>query len=104
MFCTTDAPRCEKHQCLAVQSHRRFPLMVRCQRSQVCNNCFRVFVVEAAGWHRWASWQSWYPSPVIKVAGLMRFEKPIEQDGDAVLVEEGNTPPREIASRLLGPA
>jgi hypothetical protein len=34
----------------------------------------------------------------------MRFEKPIEQDGDAVLVEEGNTPPREIASGLLGPS
>src|SRR6516225_975729 len=79
MFCTTDAPRCEKHQCLAVQSHRRFPLMVRCQRPQVCNNCFRVFVVEAVGWHRWATWQSLYPSPVIKVAGPMSFEKPMQQ-------------------------
>ena len=28
----------------------------------------------------------------------MSFEKPMEQDGDSVLVEEGNTPPREIAS------
>ena len=56
-------------------------------------------MVEAVGWHRWASWQSLlYPSPVIKVAGRMSFEKPMEQDGDSVLVEEGNTAPREIAS------
>ena len=44
------------------------------------------------------------PKPVIKVAELMSFEKPMQQDGDAVLVEEGNTLPREVASGLLGPA
>jgi len=44
------------------------------------------------------------PKLVIKVAWLLSFEKPMEQDGDSVLVEEGNMPPREIASGLLGPA
>jgi len=34
----------------------------------------------------------------------MRFEKQMAQDGDSVLVEEGNTPPGEIASGLLAPA
>ena len=38
------------------------------------------------------------------MAGLLSFEKLMEQDGDSVLVEEGNTPPREIASGLLVPA
>ena len=38
------------------------------------------------------------------MAGLLSFEKPMELDGDSVLVEEGNTPTREIASGLLAPA